>query len=182
MLVKSITEEEIYGIGHASGYYDYGEETGNVRCLFPGKKHKRSKAYSRFLLQMRLFCQKTCKTYDFVLLFQFENAKTEISITHRLRRISSASADFCCAAKVYPTASMARSFVCRRLFYGKKGGFHGLIRQKQGSISAAGRRWRAPSGGHCWAGRQRWQRPSRLPGRRCTLPPSPIPTAIPCAF
>ena len=66
---------------------------------FPGKKHKRSKAYSRFLLQMRLFCQKTCETYDFVLLFQFENAKTEISITHPLRRISSASADFCCAAK-----------------------------------------------------------------------------------
>lgn len=59
-----------------------------------GKKHKRSKAHSRFLLQVRLFCQKTCKTYDFVLLFQFENAKTEISITHHLRRISSASADF----------------------------------------------------------------------------------------
>ena len=64
-----------------------------------GKKHKRSKAHSRFLLQVRLFCQKTCKTYDFVLLFQSENAKTEISITHHLRRISSASADFCCAAK-----------------------------------------------------------------------------------
>lgn len=31
---------------------------------------------------------------DFVLLFQSENAKTEISITHPLRRISSASADF----------------------------------------------------------------------------------------
>ena len=56
-----------------------------------GKKHKRSKAHSRFLLQVRLFCQKTCKTYDFVLLFQSENAKTEISITHPLRRISSAS-------------------------------------------------------------------------------------------
>ena len=58
-----------------------------------GKKHKRSKAHSRFLLQVRLFCQKTCKTYDFVLLFQSENAKTEISITHHLRRISSASAN-----------------------------------------------------------------------------------------
>jgi len=58
-----------------------------------GKKHKRSKAHSRFLLQVRLFCQKACKTYDFVLLFQSENAKTEISITYRLRRISSASAD-----------------------------------------------------------------------------------------
>lgn len=58
-----------------------------------GKKHKRSKAHSRFLLQVRLFCQKACKTYDFVLLFQSENAKTEISITHHLRRISSASAD-----------------------------------------------------------------------------------------
>lgn len=57
-----------------------------------GKKHKRSKAHSRFLLQVRLFCQKACKTYDFVLLFQSENAKTEISITHHLRRISSASA------------------------------------------------------------------------------------------
>ena len=60
-----------------------------------GKKHKRSKAHSWFLLQVRLFCQKACKTYDFVLLFQSENAKTEISITHHLRRISSASADFC---------------------------------------------------------------------------------------
>ncbi len=58
-----------------------------------GKKHKRSKAHSRFLLQVRLFCQKTCETYDFVLLFQFENAKTEIAITHPLRRIGSASAD-----------------------------------------------------------------------------------------
>ena len=29
MLVKSITEEEIYGIGHAFGYYDCGEEIGN---------------------------------------------------------------------------------------------------------------------------------------------------------
>ena len=28
MPVKPITEEEIYGIGHAFGYYDYGEETG----------------------------------------------------------------------------------------------------------------------------------------------------------
>ena len=28
MLVKSMTEEEIYEIGHAFGYYDYGEETG----------------------------------------------------------------------------------------------------------------------------------------------------------
>ena len=55
-----------------------------------GKKHKRSKSHSRFLLQVRLFCQKACKTYDFVLLFQSENAKTEISITHHLRRISSA--------------------------------------------------------------------------------------------
>ena len=58
-----------------------------------GKKHKRSKVHSRFLLQVRLFCQKTCKTYDFVLLFQSENAKTEISITHHLRRVSSASAN-----------------------------------------------------------------------------------------
>ena len=28
MLVRDITEEEIYGIGHAFGYYDYGAETG----------------------------------------------------------------------------------------------------------------------------------------------------------
>lgn len=38
MLVKSITEEEIYGIGHAFGYYDYGEETGmaaaNYICAY----------------------------------------------------------------------------------------------------------------------------------------------------
>ena len=33
MLVKSITEEEIYGIG----YYDYGEETGMV-AAFSGKE------------------------------------------------------------------------------------------------------------------------------------------------
>ena len=36
MLVKSITEEEIYGIGHAFGYYDYGEEIGMLP--FPGKR------------------------------------------------------------------------------------------------------------------------------------------------
>ncbi len=35
MLVKSITEEEIYGIGHAFGYYDYGEETG-MAAAFSG--------------------------------------------------------------------------------------------------------------------------------------------------
>lgn len=34
MLVKSITEEEIYGIGHAFGFYDYGEETGMTAAFF----------------------------------------------------------------------------------------------------------------------------------------------------
>ena len=37
MLVKSITEEEIYGIGHAFGYYDYGQETG-LSAAFCGKE------------------------------------------------------------------------------------------------------------------------------------------------
>ena len=37
MLVKSITEEEIYGIGHSFGYYDYGEER-ECPLPFPGKK------------------------------------------------------------------------------------------------------------------------------------------------
>ena len=37
MLVKSITEEEIYGIGHSFGYYDYGEETG-MSAAFSGKE------------------------------------------------------------------------------------------------------------------------------------------------
>ena len=37
MLVKSITEGEIHGIGHASGYYDYGEETG-MPAAFSGKE------------------------------------------------------------------------------------------------------------------------------------------------
>lgn len=37
MLVKSITEEEIYGIGHAFSYYDYGEETG-LSVAFSGKE------------------------------------------------------------------------------------------------------------------------------------------------
>lgn len=35
MLVKPITEEEIYGIGHVYGYYDYGEETG-LSAAFSG--------------------------------------------------------------------------------------------------------------------------------------------------
>ena len=80
-----------------------------------GKKHKRSKAHSRFLLQVRLFCQKTCKTYDFVLLFQSENAKTEISITHHLRRISSASADFTDTAILRLCFGRA-VFICQVLF------------------------------------------------------------------
>ena len=80
-----------------------------------GKKHKRSKAHSRFLLQVRLFCQKTCKTYDFVLLFQFENAKTEISITHHLRRISSASADYQQYLRTFQNASqLFCTTVCRK--------------------------------------------------------------------
>ena len=37
MLVQSMTEEEIYGIGHAFGYYDYGEEMG-MTAAFSGKK------------------------------------------------------------------------------------------------------------------------------------------------
>ena len=37
MLVKSMTEEEIYGIGHAFGYYDYGRETG-ISAAFSGKE------------------------------------------------------------------------------------------------------------------------------------------------
>ena len=37
MLVKSITEEEIYGIGHAFGYYDCGEEIG-MSAAFSGKE------------------------------------------------------------------------------------------------------------------------------------------------
>lgn len=80
-----------------------------------GKKHKRSKAHSRFLLQVRLFCQKTCKTYDFVLLFQSENAKTEISITHPLRRISSASADYQQYLRTFQNASqLFCTTVCRK--------------------------------------------------------------------
>ena len=34
-----------------------------------GKKHKRNKTEKGFLSQMRLFCQKSCKICDFVLLF-----------------------------------------------------------------------------------------------------------------
>ena len=37
MLVKSITEEEIYCIGHAFGYYDYGQEAG-MAAAFSGKE------------------------------------------------------------------------------------------------------------------------------------------------
>ena len=37
MFVNSITEEEINGIGHAFGYYDYGEETG-MSTAFSGKE------------------------------------------------------------------------------------------------------------------------------------------------
>ena len=37
MLVQSMTEEEIYGIGHAFGYYDYGEEIG-MFAAFSGKE------------------------------------------------------------------------------------------------------------------------------------------------
>ena len=36
MLVKSMTEQEIYEIGYAFGYYDYGEETG-MAAAFSGK-------------------------------------------------------------------------------------------------------------------------------------------------
>lgn len=37
MLVKSMTEEKIYEIGHAFSYYDYGEETG-MSAAFSGKE------------------------------------------------------------------------------------------------------------------------------------------------
>ena len=37
MLVQSMTEEEIYGIGHSFGYYDYGQETG-MSAAFSGKE------------------------------------------------------------------------------------------------------------------------------------------------
>lgn len=41
MLVKSMTEEEIYGIGHAFSYYDYGEER-ECPLPFPGKKPRKT--------------------------------------------------------------------------------------------------------------------------------------------
>lgn len=34
MIVKSMSESAIYAIGHAFGYYDYGEETGMVYAFF----------------------------------------------------------------------------------------------------------------------------------------------------
>lgn len=37
MVVKSMTEEEIYDIGHAFGYYDYKEEIG-MSSAFSGKE------------------------------------------------------------------------------------------------------------------------------------------------
>ena len=37
MLVQSVTAEEIYGIGHSFGYYDYGQETG-MSAAFSGKE------------------------------------------------------------------------------------------------------------------------------------------------
>ena len=77
MLVKAITEEEIYGIGHAFGYYDYGEETG-MSAAFSGKEATANYicAYvrgvlrggfllslsrtgcARFPVQIRLWCSK----------------------------------------------------------------------------------------------------------------------------
>ena len=37
MLVRTITEEEIHDIGHAFGYYDYGQETG-MTAAFSGQE------------------------------------------------------------------------------------------------------------------------------------------------
>ena len=37
MLVQSVTAEEIYGIGHSFGYYDYEQETG-MSAAFSGKE------------------------------------------------------------------------------------------------------------------------------------------------
>ena len=37
MLVRTMTEEEIHGIGHAFGYYDYGQETG-MTAAFSGQE------------------------------------------------------------------------------------------------------------------------------------------------
>lgn len=34
MIIKSMNESAIYAIGHAFGYYDYGEETGMVYAFF----------------------------------------------------------------------------------------------------------------------------------------------------
>ena len=52
MLVKSITEKEIYDIGHAFGYYDYGQETG-MSAAFSGKDATANYicAYVRMALQ-----------------------------------------------------------------------------------------------------------------------------------
>ena len=104
-----------------------------------GKKHKRSKAHSRFLLQVRLFCQKACKTYDFVLLFQSENAKTEISITHHLRRISSASADYPLRSEnLIPQQNWRWSLWAGAFSMAKKEAFHGLIRKNKGAYPPLG--------------------------------------------
>lgn len=52
MLVKSMTEKEIHEIGHAFGYYDYGQETG-ITAAFSGQKKTAEYicAYVRGMLQ-----------------------------------------------------------------------------------------------------------------------------------
>lgn len=46
MLVKSMTEKEIHEIGHAFGYYDYGQETAEYHSGTPWTRKKNTTSSS----------------------------------------------------------------------------------------------------------------------------------------
>ena len=103
MLVKSITEKEIYDIGHAFGYYDYGQETG-MSAAFSGKEATANYicAYVRGALRGG-FLHTTSERDEATASLDVENEtaiqealsrliknKTVLIIAHRMRTVAGA--------------------------------------------------------------------------------------------
>ena len=103
MLVRTITEEEIHDIGHAFGYYDYGQETG-LPAAFSGKEATANYicAYVRGVLRGG-FLHTTSERDEATASLDVENEtaiqealsrliknKTVLIIAHRMRTVAGA--------------------------------------------------------------------------------------------
>ena len=74
MLVKSLTEEELYGIGHAFGDYDYGEETG-MSAAFSGKEAQKKQGTQSIFVTSAAILSKGLQNLRFCVIISIRKRK-----------------------------------------------------------------------------------------------------------